>query len=54
MVSIAASTTEALFAIGAGALVVGRSRFCDHPKEALGLPVVGGFTDPSLEAILAL
>ncbi len=54
VVSISASTTEALFAIGAGAQTVGRSRFCDHPKEALGLPVVGGFVDPSLEAILAL
>ncbi len=54
VVSISASTTEALFAVGAGGLVVGRSRFCDHPKEALALPVVGGFVDPSLEAVLAL
>lgn len=54
VVSISASTTEALFAVGAGAQVVGRSRFCDHPAEALALPVVGGFVDPSLEAVLAL
>ena len=54
MVSISASTTEALFAIGAGAQVVGRSRYCDYPPAALGLPTVGGYVDPNLEAILAL
>lgn len=54
MVSISPSTTEAAFAIGAGALVAGRSKYCDYPPEAARLPVVGGFADPNLEAILAL
>ncbi len=54
VVSTSASTTEALFAIGAGARVVGRSRYCDYPPEALSLPSIGGYTDPSLEAILGL
>ncbi len=54
IVSVSASTTEALFAVGAGALVVGRSRYCDHPPEALALPSIGGYVDPSLEAILGL
>jgi iron complex transport system substrate-binding protein len=45
--------TEAMFAIDAGGLVVGRSRFCDFPPEAAALPVVGD-VDPDLEAILAL
>lgn len=54
VVSLGPATTEALFAIGAGAFVVGRSRYCDKPKEALALPAVGGFTDIDLEAILAL
>lgn len=40
--------------MGAGGLVVGRSRYCDYPEEARRLPAVGGYTDPSLEAILAL
>ena len=34
--------------------MVGRSRFCDFPENAKRLPVVGGFADPNLEAILAL
>jgi iron complex transport system substrate-binding protein len=33
---------------------VGRSRYCDHPPEVERLPQVGGYTDPNLEAILAL
>lgn len=54
VVSISPSTTEALFAIDAGALVVGRSKYCDYPKDVEKLPAVGGFADPNVEAILAL
>lgn len=43
-----------MFAIGAGAQLVGRSRYCDYPPAALALPQVGGYVDPNLEAILAL
>jgi iron complex transport system substrate-binding protein len=54
IVSLAPSTTEILFALGAGGRVVGVSRFCDYPAAAARLPRVGGFNDPSLEAVLAL
>jgi iron complex transport system substrate-binding protein len=54
VVSISPSMTEAVFAVGAGDLLVGRSRFCDYPPEVARLPAVGGFSDPSLEAIVAL
>ena len=40
--------------MGAGERVVGRSRYCDYPPEARHVPVVGGYVDPNLEAILAL
>lgn len=53
IVSMSPSTTEALFVIGAGDRVVGRSRYCDWPPEVLKLPQIGGFVDPSYEAILA-
>jgi len=33
--------------------LVGRSRYCDYPPEVKRLPAVGGFVDPSLEAVLA-
>ncbi len=54
IVSLSPSTTEAVFAIGGGALLVGRSRYCDYPAEAARLPQVGGYVDPNLEAILGL
>lgn len=54
IVSVSPSMTETVFAVGAGALMVGRTTFCDFPEEAKKLPAVGGFTDASVEAILAL
>ncbi len=54
VVSVSPSMTETAFAIGAGDRLVGRTTFCDYPEEAKKLPTVGGFTDASLEAILAL
>ncbi|EYF04065.1 ABC transporter substrate-binding protein [Chondromyces apiculatus] len=54
VVSLSPSTTEAAFVVGAGATLVGRSRYCDYPEDAARLPAVGGYADPSLESILAL
>lgn len=54
IVSVSPSTTEALFAVGAGDRVVGRSRYCDWPPEAAKLSVVGGVADVDLEAIVQL
>jgi iron complex transport system substrate-binding protein len=53
VVSLAPSTTEALFAIGAGDRVVGRSTYCDYPPESTRLPAVGG-VEPDLEEVLEL
>jgi iron complex transport system substrate-binding protein len=54
IVSLSPSTTEAVFALGAGSRLVGRSKFCDYPAEAAKVPSVGGYVDPSLEVILSL
>jgi iron complex transport system substrate-binding protein len=54
VVSVSPAITEALFAVGAGARVVGRSRFCDWPPEATKLPSVGGVIDADFEAIVQL
>ena len=54
VVSISPSATEAVFALGRGDRVVGRSTYCDEPPEARAIPEVGGFADPSLERIVAL
>jgi len=54
IVCLAPSVTEMVFALGAGAGVVGVSDFCSGPAEALTRPRVGGFTNPNYERILAL
>ncbi len=54
IVSLVPSVTEVLFAVGAGDRLVGVTRFCTYPPEARNLPQVGGYADPSLEAIVAL
>ncbi|MBW2526702.1 MAG: ABC transporter substrate-binding protein [Deltaproteobacteria bacterium] len=54
VVSLSPNTTETAFALGAAEQLVGRSRHCDYPRAARALPAVGGFADPSVEAIVGL
>jgi ABC-type Fe3+-hydroxamate transport system substrate-binding protein len=54
IVSLTPALTEILFAVGAGDRVVGVTRFCNYPPEARALPKVGGYVNPSVEAVLAL
>jgi iron complex transport system substrate-binding protein len=54
IVSLAPSVTEAIFALGLGPQVVGVTRFCRHPAEAVSLPKVGGFYDVGVEALVSL
>ena len=55
VVSLAPSNTEILFAVGAGAQVVGRDEFSDYPPEAASIDSVGGSMGQySAEAIVAL
>ncbi|MGH7702178.1 MAG: helical backbone metal receptor, partial [Gemmatimonadales bacterium] len=53
VVSLSPTTTEILFAIGAGELVVGRTRWCDYPEAARRVESVGDGIPPSIEAVLA-
>jgi ABC-type Fe3+-hydroxamate transport system substrate-binding protein len=54
IVTLVPSLAEDLFAIGAGAHVVGVSAYSDYPPAARTLPVVAGFAAISTERILAL
>lgn len=54
IVSLAPNITDALFAAGAGAYVVGTSRFSDYPAAAKKVPVVGDATMIDLERIVGL
>jgi iron complex transport system substrate-binding protein len=53
IVSLVPATTELLFAIGAGAAVVGRTQWCDYPAQALAVPSVGDGIGPNLELVIA-
>lgn len=54
IISLSPATTEVLFALGAGDRIVGVTNFCDHPVEAKKKQKIGGMSNPSLEAIVAL
>jgi iron complex transport system substrate-binding protein len=54
IVSLIPSTTEMLFAMGAGPRVVGVSNFDRYPPEALTRTKVGGLIDPDVERIISL
>jgi iron complex transport system substrate-binding protein len=51
--SLQPTTTELLFAVGAGDRVVGRTTWCDAPAAALAVPSLGDGLNPNLEAIVA-
>jgi ABC-type hemin transport system substrate-binding protein len=53
VVSMLPNATEILFALGAGPMVVGATRYCDRPDAARLVPRVGGILDISSEAVLA-
>lgn len=54
LVSLAPGITDALFEIGAGRDVVGRSDYCDYPPEVTKLPRAGTSLTPNYELITRL
>lgn len=55
IVSLVPSHTETLHALGVADRVVGRTRFCIHPKPWVDtVPIVGGTKDATAQKILAL
>ncbi|MDR2720010.1 MAG: cobalamin-binding protein [Nitrososphaerota archaeon] len=60
IVSLAPSSTEALFAVGAGDQVIGVTDFCDYPqavitgKETGRITSIGNYWMPAIEPIIAL
>jgi len=54
IVSLTPALTEILFALDLGDRVVGVTEYCDTPAEAKTRPKVGGYVNPSVEAVIAL
>jgi iron complex transport system substrate-binding protein len=53
VVSLAPSTTELLYAVGAGGLLVGVSSYDDYPPAVKRVPKIGTFSGPDLERVVA-
>ncbi len=55
IVSLVPSLTEALFALGVGAKIVGRTRYCTQPPGVVGrIPKVGGTKKVAVQRVLGL
>ncbi|MEP6997289.1 MAG: helical backbone metal receptor [Betaproteobacteria bacterium] len=55
IVSLVPSLTELLFTLDLGPLIVGRTGFCIHPRDAVRrVPKVGGTKDVALDKVRAL
>jgi len=54
VVSLSPTTTEIVFALGAGAKLVGRTDYCDFPAEASTVPSVGEVVNPNVETIVSM
>jgi iron complex transport system substrate-binding protein len=54
IVSLAPNITEILFALNLRGKIVGVTRYCDYPGEALAKEKIGGMVDPNLEKIKSL
>lgn len=54
IVSLVPSLTEFLVDIGVGKRLIGRTKFCIHPKDAVdAIPTYGGTKNPKVDAIIA-
>lgn len=54
IVSLAPNVTEVLYDVGLREQVIAVSTYCNYPPEVKTKPKIGGMSNPSLEAIVAL
>ncbi len=52
VVSLVPAATELVYALGGGHTLVGRTRWCDYPADALQVPSVGDGVMPNVEAVV--
>lgn len=54
IVSVSASITETIFAVGLGDKIVGRDEYSNYPAETKEIEVVGNYVEPNTELIINL
>ena len=55
IISLVPSLTELIIDLGLESRLIGRTRFCIHPKDKVSdIPIIGGTKTPNIEKILSL
>lgn len=54
IISLAPSVTETVFALDSGDKLIGRTEYCDYPKEVENIQTIGTLYDPNIEKIVEL
>lgn len=54
IISMAPDITETIFRLGAGEKIVGRTKFCNYPKDTEKIVAIGSMFEPDLEKIVSL
>lgn len=54
IISVAPNMTELVYKLGAGDKLVGRTKYCDYPEEALNVESIGTLKTPDIEKIISL
>ncbi len=54
VVSVAPNITETIYQLGLESRLVGRTDYCDYPKEALDIESIGTLKSPDIEKIISL
>lgn len=54
VISLGPNITETIFALGKGETIIGRTEFCDFPKEVEKIDTIGTLQTPNIEKIVEL
>ena len=54
IISIAPSVTETIYKLNKQDLLVGKTEYCDYPKEAQNIETIGSLQQPNIEKIISL
>lgn len=54
IISVAPSITELVFALNKGTELIGRTDYCDYPKQSAAVQSIGSLRDPNVEKIVEL
>lgn len=54
IVSLAPNLTEIVYELGLGNRLIGRTEFCDYPKEVKDVEIVGNLMEPNIEKIVEI